>query len=140
MMLPGMKSHFKMVKLIAALAVAAGIGWCAWITYQASTLTSEKVEKRLLKDLPIGSSSETVLAYLQQHTGRKPFFATNFHTWERDPADAGAKSVDKYYAGLAVASVNKMYGLPSGPLFVEVGTHWEFDSNLRLTRLKVTLD
>ncbi|HWB61705.1 MAG TPA: hypothetical protein VG733_19640 [Chthoniobacteraceae bacterium] len=112
---------------------------CFWqISAQADppdykTMSEDEIQKMLLKDVPLGSSSDTVRAYLKQKTGTDPGIETNvFSAVERDKNGAW---VVKRYDGLTETVIGS-YGFFIFTTYVD--TYWEFDSHLRLIKLIVS--
>jgi hypothetical protein len=99
-------------------------------------MSEDEIQKMLLKEVPLGSSSDTVRAYLKAKTGKDPWFQTNFPMYVKNPVPGASPDyVEKHFDGLATAVIGS-YGFFIFTTYVN--TDWEFDSHLRLINVTVT--
>jgi hypothetical protein len=110
-----------------------GLTSCSSYSFQSETA----IKKTLLRDVPIGSSSDTVRAYLRRKTGNEQKYMKNFVTYEGTPIiGVGTPTKEHYYNGAIYCTLSSY-----GQIFVvytEVQSRWEFDAKDRLIDLKVT--
>ena len=122
------------VLVLAALVVAAGVAFLAWLVYSSLILLrpADGIRMLLLEETPIGTPIEDV---------RKSIAA---HGWVTDPAhqenlgfhkDEGASRVIGSYS--IHASLGSHRGIP---FRVFVSAYWGFDKDGKLTDIRVRKD
>jgi hypothetical protein len=117
-------------------------------------MSEAEIHSELLKDVPLGSSSDRVRSYLRRKTGRDAHYSREFYG--HDPNNPNTIVIVagkplppgiRYYAGLANATLAN-YGPPLSSAFrhgpfvllvsTNVQTRWEFDARDKLIDLRVT--
>ena len=131
-------------------AIVVSISGCLFLRSpnRYEKLSEAEIHAELIKDLPLGSSSERVRSYLRRKTGRDPHYARDFNTVEGKAIIRDGKILNlRYYAGAVHAKLAN-YGPPLSSVFTHgptvllvstnVQTRWEFDARDRLIDLQVT--
>ena len=132
----------KAALIIVTVAIVSAVGFVFLRPPSRYERMSEaQIQAELLKDIPLGSSSDRVRSYLRRKTGRDPYYARDFNTVEGKAVVRDGKILNlRYYAGAAYATLANYR--PPGARFslvsTQVKTRWEFDRGDRLIDVHVT--
>jgi len=130
----------KKAVLIALGIIVAVIAGCFFLRLpnRYEKMSEAEIHAELLKDIPLGSSSDRVRSYLRRKIGRDPSYARDFNTVEGKAIIRKGKILNvRYYAGAVYATLAN-YGPPLSLVSTNVQTRWEFDARDRLINLRVT--
>jgi hypothetical protein len=121
---------FAFVILLAFCATGCG-------SSRYENMSEAQIQAELLRDVPLGSSSERVRSYLKRKAIRDPTYMRDFYTLEEKAIIRNGRIINlRYYAGAVYAAIANY-----GAFFLvstEVQTRWEFDAHDRLIDLRVT--